>query len=109
MWQNRIERRFPNVVRMRPYTWREPLRILGVDGEAYDLGIVDGPHQLIRRPTAIRYAMARCRRVLVPLEESEGTGVLRQFVETLAAEAGRPLHITETGPLAGAYALIGST
>ena len=108
VWENRIVRRFPNIVRIRQYTWREPLRILGVDTEQYDLGLIDGPHQTPRRPVAIRYAMARCRRVLVPLEETDGVGILRQYVETFAAQAGRPLHITETGPLAGSFALIGS-
>lgn len=108
VWDNRLQRRFPDVVHLRAYHWQDPLRILGVDGETYDLGIVDGPLRTELRPIAIRYALARCRRVLVPLEETEpGHVFLRPIVERLAADQGRTLHITPTGPLAGAYALVG--
>lgn len=108
VWRARLAAKYPGVVHLRPYVWRDPPRILGVDGESYDLGLIDGPQNTELRPIAIKYCLARCRRVLVPLEEMEiGSGHLRPFVERIAAEAGRPLHIAPTGPLAGAFALIG--
>jgi len=108
VYRKRLERRFPDIVHLRPYRWQENLRILGVDGERYDFAYIDGPHETTRRPKVIEYALAHCLRVLVPLEEAHGpTGFLRPHVLSMAAAAGRAVALTDTGPLAGTHALIG--
>lgn len=109
----RLERRFPTVVRIRPYAWATPLQILGVDRQRFDLALIDGPKETERRAAVVVYAIERCAHVLVPLEETPalaGRGFMRATVERTARYFLRPVEwIENTGPLAGAFALIGPT
>lgn len=115
VYEERLAKRFPEpgfptVVRLHRFTWPEGalLSIPAVDGEHFDLALIDGPHGTERRPDVIRYALERCTHVLVSLEESESARpFLRPAVKALGKELGRPVKITETGPDAGAFALIG--
>lgn len=105
VYRDRLERRYP-AVRLRPYRWQPELRILGVDGERYDLALIDGPHAIDRRPAAIAYACARAVRVLMPTEEAEGRS-LRPDIDRIAAAEGRLVTYIDTGPPSGAFALMG--
>ena len=105
LWYQRLERRFPEIVRLHPFETNDTM-IPAVHDGGYDLALIDGPRETELRPGWIRYAADRARYVLVPLE-CLGTDILARFVPALAAELGRPYERTETGPLAGAYGLIG--
>lgn len=103
---------FPAVA-MQAYNWHDPIRIPQLDGRRYDLALIDGPKQTERRAPAIEYALQRSAAVLVPTEEWRGFGPrpdlgLRGVVAALASQYGRAVEIMETGPLAGAYALMTS-
>lgn len=110
VYRERLERRFTGV-HVRPYRWRPLPSIIGVDAMRYDLGLIDGPKETERRPAVLVYAIERCARVLVPLEETPeltGRGFMRASVERFAKFFMRPVEWIEgTGPLAGAFALIG--
>lgn len=108
LYEQRLGERFPGTVHVRRYEWNETFYVRGVDPFFYDLGLVDGPRDITRRPAVIRYSLERCRRVIVPLEEHDERPCLRPVVTALAREAVRPLQIFEgTGPLAGAFAVVG--
>lgn len=106
VYRERLEAAHPTIVAMQAYRWAAPLRIPQTDDKAYDLSLVDGPHETTDRPACIAYALERCSAVLVPLEEHSAPAYLRRVVEELAWQYGRTVEIVETGPLAGAYALI---
>lgn len=107
--RERLAVRFPDAIRMRPYRWTALPSIVGCDSTTFDLGLVDGPKETERRPAVIVYAMERCRHVLVPLEEGSGEPPrIREAVVRFAGLYLRPVEWIEgTGPLAGAFALIG--
>lgn len=108
-WRERLQARFPGIVRIRPYRWAPVPSIIGCDETSFDLALVDGPAEKERRAAVIVYAMERCRHVLVPLEEGSGEApFVRGVVERFASLYARPVEWIEgTGPLAGAFALIG--
>lgn len=93
------------VARLIAYTWSDPLVVEQVDRE-FDLALIDGPADTTRRPACIEYALARCRAVLVALECAQGDTFLRDACIRLAEKHGRAIEIMETGPLAGAFALL---
>jgi len=98
---------FADVVRVLPYTWFEDRPIVPIDADArYDLGLVDGPKDVADRPAVVAFALGRCDRVLVALETDSGT-IMRDAVDRLSAAQRRPVEVIVSGPLAGAYALIG--
>lgn len=103
--RERIVARFPEVVRVHLFDL-DDLLIPSVNGRRYDLALIDGPKRTASRPAWIEYAASLARHVLVPLELDDG-GTLAGFVASLANALGRPYERTETGPLAGAYGLIG--
>lgn len=107
--KERLGGQFPTIVRMRPYRWAPLPSVLGCDSTSFDLGLVDGPRQTERRAAVIVYAMERCRHTLVPLEEGSGEHPrIREVVTRFASLYQRPVEWIEgTGPLAGAFALIG--
>lgn len=107
VWVERLQARFPDVVHMRAYTWRPILHIEGVNGNRYDLAVIDGPHSTERRAAPLVYSLINCDRVLVALEEQSEPGHFRPVVERYARTFRRSVDIVQTGPLAGAYALIG--
>lgn len=105
VYRERLERRFPGVVHLHAYE-HDDLMIPAVHGRRYDLALVDGPHDVEERASWIAYAMTLARHVLVPLELSEGDS-LAMFVPEIADVLGRPYERIESGPLAGAYGLVG--
>jgi len=109
VWDERLVQRFPSVVSLHRYTWPDsaPLSIPGIDSLRWDLALIDGPHGTGRRPDVLRYAMARCPWVLMPAEEWNTKPVLRPLITAIAKEAGRSVDFTMTGPLSGAFALVG--
>lgn len=111
VYRSRLVARFPKVVKLHLYEWAERPSIPAVDGERFDYALVDGPRITENRPAVIRYSLERCTFVHVCLEESgpDRPGFLRPRVEALAQEFGVPLAVETTGPLAGAFALLGPT
>lgn len=107
-WFDRYQHRFSvhPPVSVIPYEWCHPLEIRRIDAKRYDMAMIDGPRLTPRRPAVIDYCLQRCAAVLVPLEESPGHQYLRPFVLALADKYSRQLEITETGPYAGAFALL---
>lgn len=105
-YRERLEGRFPAHVTIHAYVWSDPPSIPSINGQYYDLAVVDGPNQTHKREAVIVYALDRCTRVLVACEDAEGPG-LRGSIERLANARGRYVGYRETGPLAGSYALIG--
>jgi hypothetical protein len=102
--------RFPGRVLLHRYTWSDPLSIAALDGCIFDLALIDGPRETTKRVVPLRYALARCSWVLIPTEEWRGDGHPpdRWMRAVILAEAhGRPVEFIETGPGAGAFALVG--
>lgn len=109
VYRERLQAKYPEIVRIRGYHFGEPLTIPAVDSRHYDLAFIDGPRETPRRPAAIEYACARSRFVLVALECFESAG-LAAPVSRIAGELNRGVAwIHDTGPLAGAFALISPT
>lgn len=100
----RLAARYPAIVRVHRYVWRDPLTIAPIDAARYDLALIDGPRGTDRRPAVVQYCLDRCAAVLLPTED--GNPTLRPVLQMLAAARGLQLEIRETGPLAGAFALI---
>lgn len=98
VWTHRLQRR---QVQIHAYTWSDPLST-PMDGEKFDLALIDGPHLTEKRPAVIRYCLQRCAKVLVPLE-SIGTDLLERFVLN---ELKCVVELQQTGPLAGSFALL---
>ena len=109
VWEERLVKRFPAVVRLHRYYWapNTPLSIPAVDGQRFDLAFIDGPHGTERRPEVLTYALTRCSHVLIPTEEYKTRAWLRPIIAEIAEKAGRPVEFTTTGPLSGAFALVG--
>ncbi len=109
--EERLVRRFPSVVHLHRYTWPEgaDLSVPGVDDLRFDLALIDGPRATERRPDVLRYALARSQWVLMPTEEYQTRAWLRQSIAEIAEAGGVSAEFNETGPLAGAFALIGPT
>lgn len=103
VYEDRLQRKFPDVVRLYRYVWADPLAIPAIDGDRYDLALIDGPRDTMSRLAVVRYALERCAAVLVPAElESED---FLPALRAIAAERGWDLSVRETGPLAGGFAL----
>jgi hypothetical protein len=102
--ETRLQAKFPDIVHLHRYTWAEPLTIPPVDGEHFDLALIDGPLGTDRRGEAVRYALARSRAVLAPTE-TKNPQVLEDL-KRLAAEVGADMQVWETGPLSGGFALL---
>jgi hypothetical protein len=108
-YTERLERRFPDIVHMRRYVWADPVVIPNLDGQSYDLALIDGPRLTPNRLAVLRYALARCRWVLMPTEDHNGTQWMRPLIAEAAAAVGTVVEFTETGPLSGGFALVGPT
>lgn len=106
VYQRRIVERFPQIVRILPYVWGEEFEVSGV-ADSYDLALIDGPRGTERRPAVLRYAIRRCRWVLMCCEEHNTRPWLRDDIRSIADDAGRSVEFTVTGPLSGAFALVG--
>lgn len=103
--EERIAKRFPSIVRIVPYVWNDPLTIKAIEGRSYDMALIDGPHGTPARPAVLRYCLTRCKSVLMCCEDYYGRG-LREEARVIAMRYGRSFTVTETGPLAGSFALI---
>ncbi len=109
VYEERIVKRFPEIVRLHRFEWPagRAISIPSLEGKKFDLCLIDGPRETARRPDVVRFALSRSTWVLVPVEEHETRAVLRPIVAEIAREACRSVTFTTTGPLAGAFALIG--
>lgn len=114
VWEERLAKRFPEPgfptrIRLHRFAWPEgaALSIPAVEGQRFDLTLIDGPRDTERRPEVVRFALARSAWVLVPCEQHQTRAWLRPIIEEIATEAGRPVEFRETGPDAGGFALIG--
>jgi hypothetical protein len=99
--------KYPPFVRPFLYEWKLPLHIPGLH-TFYDLAVVDGPHQTPLRIDAVRFAMERAKAVLVPTEDAgrELQSYLRPLLCEVATQQGWDYMVTNTGPVAGGYALL---
>lgn len=102
VWSERLAK-YP-AVHMHMYQLRHGMTIPGVSGW-YDLAVIDGPKETRRRDVSIFFAMVRATNVIVALEEHDAEPYLRRVIER--NRVNRSVEIIESGPLAGAYALIG--
>lgn len=93
-------------VELHAYTWADPLTITRLQDRRYDLALIDGPQDEHRRPACIEFALARSRNVMVALECAQGETFLTEACSALAAKHGRQIEMMETGPLAGAFAVL---
>lgn len=105
VYVDRLEKRFPGVVRIVPYTWSDPIVIPWLGARRYDMALIDGPHGIERRGAVLSFALARCDAVLMCCEDAHSAG-LRSTIIDIATAAGRAVEIMETGPLAGSFALV---
>lgn len=109
VYEERLVKAFPEIIHLHRYTWPEgeKLAVPALGKRKFDLTLIDGPHGTLRRPDVVRFALSRSRWILIPTEEYKTAPRLRPLVTAIAEEAGRSIVITETGPLSGAFALIG--
>lgn len=107
VYEERLAKRYPSIVRLHRYAWADPLSIKAIDQQRYDLALIDGPLGTDSRGAVVRYCLDRCKAVLVPTE-SKNPG-FREEIMRIAASGPYPIEIRETGPLSGAFALIGAT
>lgn len=104
--RERIAAKFPQHVDVHDYRWSDPVHVAVCDDRRYDLGLIDGPQSTERRACVIRYALERCKAVLVPTEEDAyGNGIIRGFCEDIGDMLGKRCKYTHTGPLAGGFVL----
>jgi len=104
VWEARLQTKYPEIVKVHRYDSAEPLSILAVDAQKYDLALIDGPRAIEERPAAIKYALARSAAVLVPTEDVYPE--FRAVIAKLAKSRRLRMDLLETGPLQGAFALL---
>lgn len=113
VYQERLERRWPDIVRMHLYAWHDPVLIVPPGHEPYDLALIDGPLGTLNRPAVLRWCVDHVRAdgaILMPTEEIVyGKSALRPHIEAIAAERGLSVEWMQTGPLSGGFALITRT
>lgn len=102
VYETRLQGKYPDIVRVHRYVWSDPLST-PVDGERYDLALIDGPLGTNNRPAVVRYALERCKAVLVPTEDKNPS--YRRTLLAMADELGWETDIRNTGPLSGGFAL----
>lgn len=102
---DRIVKRFPAIVTMMHYTWTDPVSVPMVDGERYDMALIDGPFGTERRPAVIEYCIARCDHVLVCCEDLKGPGLKRAILDIALKHRLGYEHMV-TGRLAGSFILL---
>ena len=106
VYQERLAQRFPEIVRIHPYTWADPLDLAPAQKGKYDLALIDGPYGTLARPSVIAWCLAHSKAVLVPTEDLKPADAgLRPYIESLAAQ-GFAIEWMETGPLSGGFALL---
>lgn len=105
VYRERLVERFPGIVRLHSYEWSECFTIPALDGERFDLTLIDGPRGTPRRPAVLSYALLVSRWVLMPTEEYQTRAWLRPIIVELAG--ARPVEFIESGRGSGAFALVG--
>lgn len=105
VYHERLELRYPKIVRMVRYLWSDPVWIPGLEENRYDLALIDGPRGTPNRPAVIEYCLARCAWVLACCESNEGSHLIRDACDVFAAKTFRRVTYTQTGPLSGSFAL----
>lgn len=108
VYRARLEGKYPDLVALRAYVWSDPITIPAIDGERWDLGLIDGPLATPRRHAAIDYCCERCASVLIPTEDDgrKHASFLRPIIEAAASRYALELEYMETGPLSGGFALL---
>ena len=108
VYEERLVRQYPDVVRLIRYEWNDPLSIPTLNAERFDLALIDGPFTTPRRRAVIEWAMRRCALLLIPTEDDgrKHASYLRPYLFDLANTHGMSLEIRETGPLSGGFALL---
>lgn len=105
IYRDRLQKFYPGKVFIHMYDWSDPVSILGIDEQTYDMALIDGPFQT-GREAAIEYALQRCAAVLFPTEDYSHPSALRPLAWKLAEKYGKTVDITDTGPLSGGFALL---
>lgn len=107
-YRERLQAVYPDIVRIVPYTWSDPLAIPSLGGLRYDMALIDGPYTSERRPPVLAFALDRCDTVLIPTEDDgrKHKSYLRPIIRKMAKARGRSVEFMETGPLSGGFALI---
>jgi hypothetical protein len=103
VYRERLERKYPGVVHVHEYVWADPLTVPAIDGETYDMALVDGPRGMDRRHAVIEFCLDRCRAVLVPTEDLIGS--FRVGLIAIGEARGWNVTIEDTGPHSGGFAL----
>jgi len=108
VYRDRIENKYPHIVRLHDYTWSDPISIPALDAQTFDLGLIDGPLGTPRRYAAIEYCLERCVATLIPTEDDgrKHKSFLRPIIEAAADRLNRSVEYMETGPLSGGFALV---
>lgn len=110
VYAERLGARFPEIVRIHRYTWRDPIEIVPPSPDPYDLAFIDGPLGTLNRPAVLRWCVDHVRAdgaILIPTEEiAYGRGALRPHIDWVATERGLAVEWMQTGPLSGAFALL---
>lgn len=107
VWFNVYKERLrPHPVRFVAYEWGDPLQILQIDGERYDMALIDGPHGWERRRAVLAYCVERCCAVLMPTEDLAYGTQLRYAIQEIAQPRNCAIDWIHSGPLSGAFALI---
>jgi len=102
-----IEARFPQRVKIVPYTWTDPVDVPDIAGMRFDLGMIDGPRITPNRVPVLRYVLDRCAVTLIACETYKSHGI-RADIDRIAAERSLSIEILEVGPLAGSFAILGA-
>ncbi len=104
VYETRLAGKYPELVRVHRYVWADPVTIPAIDGEHYDLALIDGPLGTDRRGAVVRYCLDHCDAVLAPTED--GNPKFRKELQDIAKATGWSIDIRETGPLSGGFALL---
>lgn len=103
VYRERLEGVYPKIVRLIPYD-RTTMDIRG-RLHRYDMALIDGPFPSVEREASIWHAVSRCDAVLVCCETHHSIGLV-DAIKRVADAWHKDCVITETGPLAGSFALI---
>lgn len=106
VYRERLQARYPDIVQLHQFDLRDAgdYRVSQAWG-LYDLALIDGPLDRHARVGILRACVEEwlVRAVLIPLDNS------REMMDVVQALTQRPelrVEVMETGPLAGAFALI---
>lgn len=107
IYEDRLAKRFPDVVQIHRYVYYDPMLIPAIEGQAYDLALIDGPHRTQTRRAPLVFALRRCAHVLMPTEDgTPGHQSLRPMITEEAERHAFEIEWMETGPTSGGFALL---